>query len=253
MSTSVSIEQLVADIARDETTIARNPEDMDERVRPSLSIAKREAEDRLRAAVKVYAAYVENNSVAIFVTGDPECIKSFTGIARDLAGVIRFDADELYEILTERVEPSIGPSREFGVTQLRLLIHAVDDMLEQLGIKREARGVSQDDIPYVKDRAATTKHIRECVRRTFASELEVAFLAQKVVKIAREQRYKESVVPVAVVGASDGDKKALVPWFKKGATDLALTGEQTEESVTESLKTAQDRIKKRNEKRAKAA
>lgn len=188
-------------------------------VRSGHEMAKRDAADRLPRLFREYVEVLFKGARALFPNGSPKNVEKYVQVARAEGGVgvVTVDGGELYKKIAWEIEPSIGQSRDFGVTQLQLLMALVKQISYDVSFK--------DPVPPVLNelRACTTfddlvDYVRERIEAAMSDNLLVAFTQFKVADAACAAGFDGNILPVVVTGTSSQDRAALAHLFEASSS-----------------------------------
>lgn len=206
------------------------------RVRAGFEMAKRGAQERLPALALEYRSVIFSNARGFFPNGSPENVAKYVAISnKEVAGgVIVADANELYTKMAERIQLSMGASREFGSTQMVLLIEEIRQKSFDCGFP-EPKSPEMTDIRRLDTLADLADYVRQLVRTTCSDSLNSSYIgytvAQKALKAAMT-----GALPVVVINTTSADRIALAPSFAASKSFSVDEGEVDEEFVISKLK-----------------
>lgn len=172
------------------------------------AIVKADAEARLPLIEAEYRDQVKTQVATIFVTGSQENQQAFATLAEAEGETLTVDADEIYKAMAFDVEPSIGAKRQFGGTQLNLLIRALEDAGRKAGVGflPVPRLL---DVETVRTPADTVALIKNMIGSQVAGDLHVRFLETRILEEALAKKYGEKIVPVVITGADPAEVVGL--------------------------------------------
>jgi hypothetical protein len=240
---SKELDKLVGEILETEKMANVDPESFDWRARPSITNTKREAQARLADLKKKYEKAIVGSTVSIFALGDKADEFAAAAVEESKTPIIVLDADEFYKKISTRVEATLGARREFGTTQMVLIVRGLTDMAEELGIGSfdSPKFVPSGVLP---DSAAVLGHVRTVVRTTLGDEFNRIYLMKEIIQRALASRYTNSVLPVIIKGLEGDDEitglRSITARF--GARVVASEA-VTQEFVLGVFKEVQEKIK----------
>jgi hypothetical protein len=214
--------------------------------RASMTSMVQNAKEKLGSLEKDYFSRVRSNTLGMFLFGDAPRVVQFAEIAGAEAGVYLVQGDALYQRLADKIEPSLGNTREFGTTQLGFLI----DELKL--IQRKELGITRMQLPSlreakaVKDRIELVAYIRKLVQGAVGDDLLRMSIDKRVNQLALDSEFTGKLLPVAVVGIDQLEVSALTPLFTNAVTvDVGTSddGEVNKEYVLNQLSTFKKKIK----------
>jgi hypothetical protein len=240
------LEKLVEEIDKAQKMASYDLEGCDYRTRAGMTIAVREAEARLAEFKKEYTQRVLKTTLGIFVEGDGG--EEFGRLAQEESAtpLLVIDVRELYHKLASGIYPTLGPSREFGPTQMGKLLFALDDLVRQLGLDG-FKAPPFVDSGQMDSLEATTEHVMKLVRLVLGDRLNVAYISREIAHRALELRYSNNVLPVVFIGIHEEDDtsafEAMVGRFGY-RVQASSPAEVTSEMVLESFKKCKRERKK---------
>lgn len=145
----------------------------------------------------------------------------FTNLAYEAVGALQVDASELYMRLADRVEAALGESRVFSAAMVPILMSAIKEIGDELGI-REIAALKLDASPILPTYRDTLCHVRQVVRDAVGDDLARLYLSREIAKVALEEKVDEKVIPIEVVGASQSEIAGLAGLFGAGFHQVVL-------------------------------
>lgn len=213
--------------------------------RASLTSLKRDAQERYEKLKTEYFGRVRSNTLGVFLFGEPARVTEFARIASEEAGMVVLNGAAMYEELVAKVEPSLGPAREFGPTQLQGLLRALSDLQKGLDI-RSMVTPRLSEIAVVPDTQATVAYVRKLVRDVVGDDLLRVYLDRKVNEAAVEMQFAGNTFPVAVTGLEPSEVASLAALFSSSHSVEVGTsedGEVTQQYVLKQLEALKPRAK----------
>lgn len=226
------LQELMDDIKNLSMTAKRNPVDYGV-TGPAIAVAATQAKEEL---VKVKAEYGKEllaHCVPIFVMGPLEHQARFAEIAHEEYGTIEVYTGKLYRSLAARIQPSIGPTGEFGTQQASLLINGLKDAGVDLGV-RDVAVPKHTGLPVVlKTPLDTITYVKNSVRASDGDELNRVAVEQELVALAVSARKSNQALPVVLLETEDmGEVSGLKSLFTRQTEPILLTEEPTKEKVS---------------------
>lgn len=166
------------------------------------------------------------NGVAIFLIGPAGHVEEFKRIANEESSVLNIAADGLYQRLAQRIEPALGAKRTFSANENMMLISA----LREVGIDLKLESLSQPqlmDVAHPENFDALVDLVRSLVRGSATDELNRVYIEDAVGKEGYAVRYKGTVVPVILTGATAEEIPTLSVSFKRSANTINIDQEVT--------------------------
>lgn len=181
-------------------------------IRPGHEMAKREANEKLPRLFREYLDTVFKSARGLFPNGSEDNTKQYVEVAKKEGGIVVVDGGEMYRNMAKQIEPSIGSSRDFGVTQLQLLMAMVRVISNDIGF--------QEPVPptMTELRACTTfedlvEYVRILCERAMGNKLYVSYVTFKVADAALEADFAGKVLPVAITHTTSADRAVLASLF----------------------------------------
>lgn len=181
---------------------------------PGKSSQQGEAKKNLPALKAKYLDYLQDAALVMVLSGTQNSQTKFAEIAAEEGNTVTVDAKALYLKLSEGIEESLGYTREFGVTQLSLVINGIRDICLDLGIRETDRPRHLEQV-VVLTQADIVDHIRKIVRESDSDFLNVKYMSNTLLQQGLSKRYNQSVVPVVIMNASEEEAKALSQFWSK--------------------------------------
>jgi hypothetical protein len=215
------LKTILADIADNDETMARDLEALPPSVRPGHQGAIRRAQEAAPVLLQEYRDAVLANSLAFFVSGGAEgAIEQFAEIAYN-EGALPADFGEMYATLAERLGPLMGKSTDFGMDQVVRL----DFLLRGIAtVSRFGRAV---DLPRggasanhaIKSKQDLVDHIRKLAETTAdGPKLNILVTTKKLIEAAVAHQFARKTFKVVVINASAADRALLEPLFTRNVT-----------------------------------
>lgn len=218
-----------------------NLDEVPSRFRGGKEAQKREAETALDNLRTQYENALQESAFGLMVTGAAR--EEFAKIASEEAEVLSVDADELYRRLVDRVEPSMGGNREFGVSQYSLLIQELRAVGMELDVVSMPSPQWQESVN-VGTGPGLAKHVRSMVDSSVGLDLISLYVRRQILDAGLKAGADKSTVPVVVRGESL-DPNLSLRLFKDGrslSVDTSAT-EVTKESILETFSKVKKQLK----------
>ncbi len=226
------LQKLIAQIDENQVIASTDLEGYDYKKLPGMTMRVREATEALESLRGSYSEYVTANSFLLFVTGPKDAIEEYVRVAEEEGGTITVSAAGLYRDIAKAVSPSIGDRRQFGVTQLSLLLQE----LGEIGMRLKIRSIptpNLEDVANVPTDDDVANQIRDIVRKSSGDLVNTAYLKDSIVQAALEIRYTQVVVPVVITDATAEELKTLPELLD--TPHLLITLENKESVTTEKI------------------
>lgn len=224
MSKQQTLSEILEQIEQNQKLADTDPESTPGLSRAGFAVAIREAKDLLVDLKKEYKDQLLDRARDVFVFGDKAKISEFGKLA-EAEGAVVVDADELYRRLSGPCDASLGAEREFGPSQVSLLISG----LKGVSVDLDILNMNAPKLPglvKVEDAAATTAHVRSMVRAAVGDDLNKLYLAADVTKKALEVKFKASGLVVVVLNATGPeDAREIATLFGHHLPSVNLTSD----------------------------
>jgi hypothetical protein len=201
---------------------------------PGAQMRQRECRTQMEALGAKYKDALLGSAVAIFLDGDQQQTQQFAKVAEGSGGTLTISAETMYEDLAKDIEPTLGDRRQFGTSQLGMLVSA----LTRVGKDLDFRNIP---VPQIFDVTVCREHqdlialVRNLVRQAIGDDLNAAYIKRAVGEEAIRIRYTRSVAPVVITNATADERTGLKNVFN-GSFTIPVTQENTsEDAVLQSL------------------
>jgi len=212
------LSDILKDYQRADKTAKRSPEEVPLPGRPSVEIAVTRAKLALPKLRIEYLTRILKSSYGFFLEGeDKEKNDAFTKIAVENGAVV-VDAGAIFEKIADVVQPTLGPSKEFSITQISLMDHTLQELVESTGFEGSLNRTQIKELRVVKDRERLVDYIRELVAASNASVPVTVTAQSDIVKQALAQEFDGRRLVVIVRNAAAGNRAALAGLFTKVKT-----------------------------------
>lgn len=211
-----------------------------------------EARNALASLKNNYKAAALQNALGVFVSGPADKVKAYTDLVTAEREGIAINSQELFQVLTDEVEPQFGPSRQWSIDQSYRLRGAIHRALDGLGIAEIMAPDTSSPAP-MPDTVATQKYIRDIIRAANGDDLNVLYLMHHVGERALAMGLSTTPVPVFMTDVPEAETQSLGKVFGTG-TVLNLNLQESDEITKEFLnKSFQELVKtaKSNAKNSK--
>lgn len=222
------LKDLVKKISENKKLVAIDLEAAPRNTLPSLQAMVFNAREELKTQLLEYAGRIRANGVGILMYGDSARQNEFAALAvAEAPGTVHVRADELYDNLAARVEPTLGASKDFSTTQLQVLHDELRFYRDQLGISGLTMPM-MTDIICVPTRKALVNYVRDLVRKVAQDDLMRLYVDKKINDLAVEQHFSSKTLPVVVTGLFDPAEAAAVSdlFSKKSAVDVGTSDDE---------------------------
>lgn len=207
---------ILEDYKRVELISKRDLNMVDPRTRPGHEAAMRKARLDLPKMRIEYLSAISKKSFGFFVSGDAEKAQKFATIAAE-SGAFTVNAAAIFDVLADRIQPSIGGRKEFSVTQVGLLDQGLRELVQKTGYSGTLNRVDIKSIRVVSNREQLVAYIRELVMRTNGTTPSAVFAQGEIIRQALAQDFTGQRMVVTVLNATNLDRTALSGLFTKTA------------------------------------
>jgi hypothetical protein len=240
------MKKLVKELVETQALAKTDLEALPWQTRNSVTNMVREAQERLEKLKSEYQRQLRANTLGVFLLGSPTRVAQFLQIAAEEAGMNTIQGDKLYQDLADKIEGTLGASREFGPTQLGHLHLALSDLMKTQDIRWMPMPKLQASMA-VPDRDALVQYVRKLVRSALGDDLLRLVIDRRINELAIEQQFAGKIFPVAVVGLEADEIPSLVPIFSISSTvqvgDTSEDGDVNKEYVLNHLSALRKKVK----------
>lgn len=228
-------EDVLKDYTRADRLSKRSVEEVPLPGRPSIEMQIRQSKDNLPKLRLEYLNVILRSSYGFFVEGTDDAKKQkFVDIALD-NGALLVDADAVFQKLADQTQHSIGPSKEFSVTQVGLLDHALRELVEATGHDGTLNRTTINELRVVKNREKLVDYIRELVTRSNGAVPAVVAAQSEIIRQAIAREFAGKRLVVVVKRASAFNRTALAGLFTKSTTVDTDAVEEVDEAYAEDV------------------
>jgi len=215
MSNPRTLDDILKDYERADRFSKRSVEEVPLPGRPGIEIQVSRSKLALPKLRQEYLTRILRSSFGFFLESEnQEKNDAFTKIAVENGAVV-IDADAIFQKLADAVQYSLGPSREFSVTQIGLMDHALNELVESTGLEGSLNRTQIKELRVVKNRERLVDYIRDLVAASNASVPVTVTAQSDIVKQALEQKFAGKRLVVVVRNAAAGNRAALTGLFTK--------------------------------------
>jgi hypothetical protein len=225
-----TLHDILKDYKQAEKFSKESPEQYPPPGRPGIEVRIRQSKANLPKLRLEYLTAILKSSFGFFLEGEDEAKKdAFTAISVE-NGAFSVDADSIYQKLADATERSMGARKEFSVTQVGLMDHALRELVEKTGYDGAINRTTITELRAVPDRERLLRYIREIVARSNGSTPAVVSAQSDIVGQALSKEFSGKRLVVVVRNASAMNRAALNGIFTRSTTvDVDLIPEVTEE------------------------
>ena len=228
-------EDVLKDYTRANRLSKRSVEEVPLPGRPAIEMQIRQSKENLPKLRMEYLKVILKSSYGFFLEGEDDAKKQkFVDIALE-NGVLLVDADAVFQKLADQVQYSIGPSREFSVTQVGLLDHALRELVEATGHDGVLNRTTISQLRIVKNREKLVDYIRELVANSNGAVPVVVAAQSEIIRQAIDREFAGKRLVVAVKRADAFNRVALAGLFTKNTTVNVDEAEEVNEAYVEEV------------------
>jgi hypothetical protein len=166
---------------------------------PGAQMLQREAQDSLPKIRQEYAAALKDGMILVVLRGATVNQEEFARYAQEGAGMIVARADGAYRRLADMIWPALGDRRQFGASQLGLLVEGLAVLGRDLDV-RAIKSPQISEVTVVAGREELVEYVRDIVVAADGDRIARRLLEQEIVEEALKIRYNQPVVPVLLLG-----------------------------------------------------
>lgn len=192
--------------------------------RPGFETAKREAKDSLPGLLAEYCARIFENAILLFPIGrDDQKSRHFAEISGEAGGTFTADAQGIYEMLAQRVEPTLGQRREFTAQQFVTLNDAIDDLTRSAPVATQNLTLPPAALKTV-DAAPTFEAlvslIRDLVEGVHGKALVKLYVTKVVCDQALKEEFDAKTLAAVVLNTTVETREALGAGVRSALVDV---------------------------------
>jgi hypothetical protein len=237
---------LAEEIAQKQQLIAIDPDSVDWRGRPGFEASQRIAREELVGLKAEYGNVIRSNSLGIVVTGEGDRPAFFAQVAAREADGVVVDAGALTRNLVEIIEPTLGPTRDFGPSQLGILAVGLDSVARKLGV-HHMQAVKLSGMAVVRNPAETEAMVRTLIQEAVGEDLLKLYVRVKTDEGAVAKLWTGgSTLPVLVIGVTEGEIESVLTIYGRNSiidVGTASDGEIDKQYVLEKLSSLRTKLK----------
>jgi hypothetical protein len=216
-----TIAEVSKDIENTNQVISQEIEAVPYGQRPAVQIQVIQASEKLpRLLDEMRAIVIPSNLVGLFVSGDKEAMESTAKFLNDNEGVV-LDAAQLYQSITDLVEPSYSADRLFCTTQYSLMVQKISQIATDLGYMEIESPKFREAV--CKDAAATLAHIRSILRECrVGDQANIDLLTKTLVDGIVRNEIDSKQIPVMVTGVGSMEERNAIATLFSRSSDCVL-------------------------------
>ena len=217
-----------------------NLDDVPRNVRAGRESQKRDAEANMETFRDRYAGALRKAVFGLAVVG-PDT-EEFVRIAKEEAEVLVVDGSELYKRIADRVAPSMGTNREFGVSHYSTVITELRTIAQELNVFSMPSPKWSEPVS-VGDEVGLLKHITSMVDSGVGLDLAALYITRQILTAGLAAGADKNTVPVLVTGLGDKATQMLPKLFHEGRNALVQANEVNKEFVLDTFNKVKKQIK----------
>lgn len=224
MSKQQTLSEILEQIEQNQVLADTDPLGTPGLARAGFAVAIRQAKDTLTDLKKLYRTQIMSRAYDVFVFGNRTKATEFGKVA-EAEGAVVVDAEELYQTLAQPIEASLGTEREFGPSQVALLIAGLKAVATDLGIIN-MNAPKLPGLVKMENAAVTLAHVRSMIRAAVGDDLNKLYLGAAITNKALEAKYKASGLVVVVLNAmGPEDARGIAGLFAHHLPSVNLTSD----------------------------
>lgn len=238
-----NLKDLLKEIMEVEKIARMDPEEYPWPARNGLVGAKKEAQAQLDVLTARYCSAIQGKTVGIFAVGNN--YERFVELARSESAspIAVIYADDMYKQLADRVERSLGKSREFAPNQMSIVLQNLTNLCVDLEIRDFETPRFIESGP-LADTRAVLSHVRNIIRNGLGDDMNRMYIAKQIGKEAVSSRHVASVLPVIVVGLeSEDEASGLNQVTARFGTQVVIPDTVTKEFVLDVFSEVKEKLK----------
>lgn len=222
-----------------------NLDDVPYNVRGGREAQKRQAQASLPALKQEYQDGLVKAAFGIALKGPG--VEDFLRIAKEEADVLVIDGAAMYRRIADRIEPSLGTDRVFGVSQFSALIQELRNIGSELNIDAMAAPRWEQPATVNGDQGLLS-HVRAVVESALDTTLLAAYVRSQIAEAGIAAEADKTTVPVLITGVPESSAVPLLKnVFQEGRSLLVSTPTDTnKEFVLETFTKVKKQLKKKN-------
>jgi hypothetical protein len=209
-----TLDEILKDYRKTEKFSKQSAEEFPLPGRPGIEVRIAQAKVKLPKLRLEYLTRILRSSYGFFLEGDEAKGQQFVNIAMD-NGAVLVDAEEIFRKLADAVQYSIGPNKEFSITQIGLMDHALRELVEKTGYDGSLNRTQISELRVVKNREKLVDYIRELVARSNGSVPVTVSAQSDIVTQALAKDFNGKRLVVVVKNASATTRAPLAGLFTK--------------------------------------
>lgn len=220
-------------------------------VRPGRESQKREAASALETIKKDYGVALQKAAFGLAVQGPGAA--EFVKLCQEETDLLTVDAGVLYKRIADRVGPTMGDGRRFGVSQFSLVIQELRAIGQELNIDSMPSPSWSEPVD-VSGEEGLLNHVRNMVDSSVGVDLLALYVKSQMTDAGLAERLvsDRKTVLVLITGLNEATAAALLTKaFVEGRSSLVntskeVTKEVTKEAVLEHLNKIKKQINQNN-------
>lgn len=196
-------------------------------VRPGFGTAKADAIANIPRLRNEYRDQMLANTIFLFPVGTTEEAKKFAEVSSKEGGAVTVDSDEVYQILADAIEPSIGGRREFTVHQFMLMNDTIEDLSKNYPKRLTVPQTALGQLSALANRQELVDFVKHLVVGSHGTQLSRHLMGEKIVDQAIERGFQGKVLVVVALNADKATRSEIVAQAKVSRSiEVDLTGKE---------------------------
>lgn len=196
-------------------------------VRPGFGTAKAEAILNVPKLRNEYRDFMLANTIFLFPVGTAEESKKFAEVSSKEGGAVTVDSNEVYDILADIIEPSLGGRREFTVHQFMLMNDSIEDLSKNTTERLTVPQTAMNNLTAMANRQELVDFVKRLVVESHGTKLSRLYMGEKIVDQAIERGFQGKVLVVVALNADATARTEIVAQAKVSrSVEVDLTGKE---------------------------
>jgi hypothetical protein len=215
-------DKILKDLLTATKTAATQLDSLPWQVRPGFGMAKANALAEIPLLRREYRDQMLQNTIFLFPVGAPEATAKFAEVSSKEGSTVTVDSDEIYGILADRVEGTLGKNREFGVHQFTVMNDAIDDFSKESPVPLKVSTLVLTGIESTNTHEELVNFIKRLITGTNGNALSMHCMGEQIVNQAIEKGFQNKVLVVVTLNA-DKATQADIAAQAKTSRSLEVT------------------------------
>lgn len=222
---------LVSELISNRKDASISIEGLDPSTASGWVMRKNQAIAKIKEIEAAYYNELDNTIFYIFLTGNSAKCREFAGLSLEHAQVSSLVGNTPALLMTDQIEPTIGPDRNFGVNQLIKLIGLISNLERDLEVKKSIfESVPGDYIRYTPTKNDVYNVIAHFINTNLPVEFMTTFLKKQARDLAINSAFDGNVLPLTVTGLNEPEVNKISSAIKNSFI-VSLTDETIDKSL----------------------